>query len=146
MKSYRFGRTSFLVAVVVGLCAMGAMASHHHHCEGYWCGYLFDYGGDEQEGDCYSCGDWHATIDTQDGELYFHFTGDTEDYYCFGEKGTIYEYCPQWVAEELFYECGYCIEYCDKTKYSIDHHGHVSLKVWGYAYPCYDEECEECGD
>lgn len=137
---------SLLAAIVIGACVLNAEraeAGHRIHCDGYWSGYLFDYGGEEQEGDCPSWGEWHVSINTDTGEFNFHFHGDTDDSYCFGEHGDIYEYIPEWVEEELMYECGACVEYVDKTHYSIDHHGHVFLKVKGYAYPCDDEPVPE---
>jgi hypothetical protein len=130
-----------LAAVVLGTCVWGvqrAEASHRFHCDGEWSGYLFDYC--YEGGECYSWGNWHVSVNTDTGEFNFHFHGDTDDYYCFDQHEDLEGYAPDWVANELMYECGICIQYVEKTHVSIDHHGHVFLKVTGYATPCYYPE------
>ncbi len=129
------------VPVVLGLLLLNsrrAESSHLYQCDGMWAGGLF---GDET---CYAWGDWHVSIDTHDGAFNFHFHGDTDDEGCFNRHGDIRNWCPYWVREELYYECGVCIEVAD-THVDIDHHGHVFLKCAGYASPCDDTDSDEDG-
>jgi len=131
--------------VTVGVLATMWMASpqtaraEHVHCHGDWEGYLFDYYqcDYDDESCCYAWGHWHVDIDTHDGAFNFHFHGDTNDEECFGLKVDEYGY-PNWVADLLYYECGFCIDYYDAETYVhiSDLGGHVFLKVTGYAYPC----------
>jgi len=139
-------RIAMATAVLVALWGVApavAVAGHHIHCDAHWEGYLLDYCPypeveSLEYGCCYSSGHWDITIDTNDGSFVFHFNGHTNDQECRGLQEEFEGY-PSWVAQELYYECGACIDdyesYPD-TYVHIDHAGHVFMRITGYVYPC----------
>lgn len=143
MKSTLLLRWCFVGgAVFLGLwmfTSRPAESNHRFHCDGEWAGDLFD--GES----CYAYGQWHISVRIDDGQFDFHFHGDTENSDCFKWHDTVKDWCPVWVQEELYHECGICIDEAD-THFDIDHHGHIFLQCTGYSSPCVDDQTDSDGD